>query len=405
MTTPVITPRLRMTRAPLYYDRNSQIASTSHTGGPSRLTEFSQLVDVDLNDMELPGSSDPSNHSNLSTPSTATRSEKPAAVLRALLSRLPADHRSLTPSQSLPQQYPSERESDYETSEPANATPSMAQESLKDIFFKARRDPGNTPQKIRARRNSVSTSEVDASFSVEEERPDSKGKRRSVSDDEAEHLDKSFNRRTTRFKPSPQPVTMEFLRERFSDSQISHMPENSSPSIHNSSNVTATLWRDLNSSHATPPAATSTPQQSLRMSINSQFQSNLLDHDTEMRHAIEDLDFNGESTNPSISPPPTVRSRNLAEIRATSSDGINGLHYTPRESNFKCDPNWNKPQFLNEGSHFSAHSLANMSPTEPEAFHLKNRGQSPLEIEHFRGHRYSPGDKDRKPATQNSQTR
>ena len=38
----------------------------------------------------------------------------------------------------------------------------------------------------------------------------------------------SFNRRATRFKPSPQPVTMEFLRERFSDSRT---PDNSSPSI------------------------------------------------------------------------------------------------------------------------------------------------------------------------------
>ena len=186
MTTPVITPRLRMTRTPLHYDRNSQIAST---GGPSRLTEFSQLVDVDLNDMELPGRSDHSNNSKISTPSTATRSEKPATVLRALLSRLPADHRNPTPSQSPSQQYPSERESDYDISEPTNATPSMAQESLKDIFSKARRDPGNTPQKILARRNSVDTSEVDASFSIEEERMDSKGKRRSVSDDETEHLD------------------------------------------------------------------------------------------------------------------------------------------------------------------------------------------------------------------------
>jgi len=41
----------------------------------------------------------------------------------------------------------------------------------------------------------------------------------------------SLNRRATRFKPSPQPVTMEFLRERFSDSQISHMPDNSTSSI------------------------------------------------------------------------------------------------------------------------------------------------------------------------------
>lgn len=50
-------------------------------------------------------------------------------------------------------------------------------------------------------------------------------------DDNQFMLPESFNRRATRFKPSPQPVTMEFLRERFSDSQISHMPDNSTPSI------------------------------------------------------------------------------------------------------------------------------------------------------------------------------
>ena len=190
MTTPVITPRLRMTRMSPHYDRNSQINSTFHTGGPSRLTEFSQLIDVGLNDMDLPDPSDYSDHSKISKPSTATtRSEKPAAVLRALLSRLPADQQSLTLPQSPPQQYPSERESDYDISEPANATPSMAQENLKDIFFKARRDPGNTPQKTSARRNSVGTSDVDASFPIEEEKIDIKGKRRSVSDDETEDWD------------------------------------------------------------------------------------------------------------------------------------------------------------------------------------------------------------------------
>jgi len=182
MTTPTFTPRLRMTRLPLHYDHNSQIASTSHAGNSLHLTEFSQLVDVDLNNMELPDPTDHSNNSQISASSTTTRSEKPAAVLRALLSRLPVDRRSPTPSQ----QYPSERESDYEVSEPATATPSMAQESLKDIFFKARRDPGSTPQKTQARRNSVDTSEVNF---FEAERKDCKGKRRSLSDDETEHLD------------------------------------------------------------------------------------------------------------------------------------------------------------------------------------------------------------------------
>ncbi|KAF8972910.1 hypothetical protein BDZ97DRAFT_1648569 [Flammula alnicola] len=293
-----VTPRLRVARnSPLNYDRSSQIASASESG-PSRLPEFSQLVDLNLNDMAMSEASDQLSTSTIPAPSTSTRSENPAAVLRALLSRLPAQSKSPTPSQSPSQQYLSERESDYDMdiSERGNATPSMAQESLKDIFSKARRDPGDTPQKMRPRRNSVDTSEVDASPRVEKQRADHKGKRRSLSDDEMDNANRLSQRRATRFKPSPQPITMEFLRERFSDSRVSHgSVEDEGPlSIHNSSNDTATILRDLKSLQSTPPAATSTPQQSLRLSVNSQFQSNLLDQDTEMQNAIDELDSYGE---------------------------------------------------------------------------------------------------------------
>lgn len=53
------------------------------------------------------------------------------------------------------------------------------------------------------------------------------------------------------------------------------------------SDDTATILQNLEA--ATPPAATSTPQQSLRISVNSQFQyqSNLLEQDSEMQHVIE----------------------------------------------------------------------------------------------------------------------
>jgi hypothetical protein len=70
-----------------------------------------------------------------------TRSDNPAAVLRALLSRLPA--RPPSPTKSSSEQ---ERESDFDTISESNAAPSIAQESLKQIFSNVLRDPGNTPK-------------------------------------------------------------------------------------------------------------------------------------------------------------------------------------------------------------------------------------------------------------------
>jgi hypothetical protein len=77
----------------------------------------------------------------------------------------------------------------------------------------------------------------------------------------------SINRRDNRLKSTSRPVTMEFLRERFSDSHNLITTEDNHKA--DSSNDTATILQDLNSSRATPPAATSTPQQSLRLSTNS----------------------------------------------------------------------------------------------------------------------------------------
>ena len=89
-----------------------------------------------------------------------------------------------------------------------------------------------------------------------------------------------------------------------------------------------------------------------------------------------------------VSPPPTVQNRaklNLAESLTTSGDGINNFHHPPREFNIKHDLRSN-PQFVNEDSHPSDHSLANMSPPEPESLHLKSRGQSSLEFKSCKWH-------------------
>ncbi|KAF8813661.1 hypothetical protein BYT27DRAFT_7083576 [Phlegmacium glaucopus] len=293
--TSTFTPRLRLSRhSPVQYR-----ASTSEAG-PSRLPNVSQILDLDLKDIPLSDDQPTSGESNIpkiTTTPTATRPGNPAAVLRALMSRLPAHSPSPTQSHALSVQDGTERESDFDTISESNAAPSIAQESLKDIVSKALRDPGNTPQKVRRRRNSIDASEVEASPRVGKERAKNKGKRRSMSDDEVENASQSIHHRNIRSKSTSQPITMEFLRERFSDSHnlgISIEPQRSpaTSSNHDSSNDTATLLRDLNSSQATPPAATSTPQQSLRLSTTSRFQfhSNLLDQDSEMQKAIEGLD-------------------------------------------------------------------------------------------------------------------
>jgi hypothetical protein len=189
-----VTPRLRMSRhSPVQYDRSS-----ISEAGPSRLSNFSQILDLDMKDMPLSDdqfSSNEQNTSKFTTTPTATRSDNPAAVLRALLSRLPAHPPSPTKSHALSGQGSTEqeRESDFDTLSESNVAPSIAQESLKHIFSNALRDPGNTPQKARRKRNSIDSSEVEGNSRVEKERANNNGKRRSVSDDEVENLSRELS--------------------------------------------------------------------------------------------------------------------------------------------------------------------------------------------------------------------
>lgn len=182
-------PRLRMSKhSPVQYDRSSNIASVSEAG-PSRLPNFSQILDLDMKDMPL--SDDQFFSSELDTPKittapAATRSDNPAAVLRALLSRLPAHPPSPTQSHALSVQDVTERESDFDTVSESNPAPSIAQESLKHIFSNAFCDPDNMPRKMRDRHNSIDISEVEATPRIERERATNKGKRRSMSDDKLE---------------------------------------------------------------------------------------------------------------------------------------------------------------------------------------------------------------------------
>jgi hypothetical protein len=117
---------------------------------------------------------------------TVAPTDTPAARLRALLSRVPN-----SPSNSggftHARVASSEPDSDFDPPRASSTnTPSIARESLKDLFSRALRDPGDTPQKNRRRRNSIDVSEVESSPRVERERAKNKGKRRSLSDEEAD---------------------------------------------------------------------------------------------------------------------------------------------------------------------------------------------------------------------------
>ena len=156
------TPRLRMSRhSPMQYSRSSNLLASTSEAGPSHLN-FTQILDLDMKDMPLSDDQFSSNEQNtpkITTTPTATRSDNPAAVLRALLSRLPAHSSSSSPTKShaLSEQ---ERESDFDTISESDVAPSIAQESLKHVFSNTLRDPSNTPQKVR--RSSREVTEQDS---------------------------------------------------------------------------------------------------------------------------------------------------------------------------------------------------------------------------------------------------
>ncbi|EMD37770.1 hypothetical protein CERSUDRAFT_50423 [Gelatoporia subvermispora B] len=99
---------------------------------------------------------------------------------------------SVTPAQPPAPTPLSDYDSDFDApySYVNNTTHSVARESLKDLFAHALRDSGDTPRKGKQRRNSIDLSEVEDSPRielVEKERAKNKGKRKSLSDEEADN--------------------------------------------------------------------------------------------------------------------------------------------------------------------------------------------------------------------------
>lgn len=202
METPTLSlPRLRLTRfnhiTPSYLENNS----FTPIAGPSRLSpDFKPAAkDSDSTDEEDDAESTPrlstsaivpDRHSPRSSSQATLAAETPAARLRALLARVPNTSSSLQnfSARAPVPPSPSEPDSDFDAPSIGFSTRSIARESVRDIFSHALREAGDTPRRERPRRNS-DVSEVESSPRVElvqEERAKNKGKRRSMSDEEAE---------------------------------------------------------------------------------------------------------------------------------------------------------------------------------------------------------------------------
>ncbi|KAH7888632.1 hypothetical protein F5I97DRAFT_1803999 [Phlebopus sp. FC_14] len=124
---------------------------------------------------------------------TAIPADTPAARLRALLARELRSPRNVSTD---PQAPPSEVLSDVDAPRSGSTTSSVVRENLKDIFSRALREPGDTPQKRRPRRNSVDNGDVEITPLFDRERARHKSKRQSLSDEEVERPSECFQFRS-----------------------------------------------------------------------------------------------------------------------------------------------------------------------------------------------------------------
>ncbi|KAJ6497864.1 hypothetical protein C8R45DRAFT_1130350 [Mycena sanguinolenta] len=287
-------PRLRVSRQPLAAVADRSQSPAEQNAGPSRLMG-GQLGDSARRDEELEPTPKPHQNSNPVPPLEA------AGRLRALLDLMP---KTQPKTQARPAS-PSEVESDFDPPR-FSPPPSEARKSLKDVFAHAIREPGDTPVKAgRIRRNS--TSEVD---DIPRDNAKNKGKRKSLSDEEVDKPNRSSGRSETSLRSS-QAATFDILRERLNSSRTPLKNEAAPTLLYDSSTAdnsgdTAAFFRDLNSSRATPPAATSTPAHSMEMASDSKFHTNLMEHDSDMQHMMDLDSYEGDSgRNRPVSFPPS----------------------------------------------------------------------------------------------------
>ncbi|KAI0644577.1 hypothetical protein C8Q79DRAFT_781572 [Trametes meyenii] len=360
-------PRLRISR----FSPQSNSQALTPVAGPSHNSDFLHADDDDEDAESTPrmnSTAIPDRQSPRNTTTPGLPADTPAARLRALLARVPNTPDSATPHAStsrmpaLPSG--SEPDSDFEPPYSSVTTSSVARESLKEIFSRALREPGNTPQKGKQRRNSIDASEVEASPRVEEERSKYRGKRRSLSDEEAEkssecpfdagsassHCGVEHAESSERsFRSSSAASAFDALRQRLNGS-TSVMPTIPSEQLvmdmsmppPNSSMDTAMPPSAPADTSETPPYATSTPMRTFQMSAHLHMQSNLLDQDSEMRNALEGMDSY------EIAPGPQTRQR------TSSLKGPGGSSPRPQPHG----PSPARP--LSWSSHSKSHSIHNL---------------------------------------------
>ncbi|KAH7926545.1 hypothetical protein BV22DRAFT_1062786 [Leucogyrophana mollusca] len=337
----LLKPRLRLVRRSPS-PRSQDMDNTPHAGPSSGRLQGFNAGDNEDDDHPTPRMSavpislsptvgSGANHNSSSSRSVIT--SESAARLRALLRSSPPKSPNRPPPSSV-------ADSDFDPLRFSPTTPSIASKSLRDLMSHVMREPGDTPQKGRPRRNSFDTSEVEITPILDKERAKHKGKRRSLSDEEVDKPKPSRGSDSS-FRSSP-AATFDTLRARLASSQTQIMDQKQptalfdpTESLMSSANKTnselhanadSTFLRQFNSSSATPPAATSTPLRSFQMPSQLAQQSNLLDQDSEMQHAMDSFDIS-ETEEPPPPPPtraPSAPRPSITPIRPRSSLSLRG---------------------------------------------------------------------------------
>ncbi|KAJ3809638.1 hypothetical protein EV368DRAFT_46074 [Lentinula lateritia] len=289
-----IIPRLRISRhhQSTVYDYSGSV-NLSSEAGPSRLPNSTEFLEPNLHaentdDDEQDTPKLPSSSALPTDSSSPYPEDTPAARLKAVLERTSA--RSRPPPAPIPSSgSTTDLESDFDLPTIGSSQPSLARENLNSLFSHALREPGDTPQKSskgKIRRNSIDTSEFKYSprvAKVKDDRSAVEGKRRSLSDDELSSSNSAleFQKQKNQATSDLDRTFPVFLRTDTSEYRYLLVDE---------SLDTVKFLKDLDDIQFTPPVVTSTPQHSLKMSVNSQFQSNLMDQDSEMQQAMRDID-------------------------------------------------------------------------------------------------------------------
>ncbi|KZT29055.1 hypothetical protein NEOLEDRAFT_1145361 [Neolentinus lepideus HHB14362 ss-1] len=338
MDAPSAAPRLRVTRTPAAMPDNA--TPLYPQAGPSRLPAAS-FVDLTHDREKMDGNEDTQATPRIPTssslpPAHSTHNiDNPAARLRALLARVPNSFNNDTPL--VPPQSSSDRESDFEPPESDSGAPSVARESLKELFSRVFQDSSDTPPKSR-RRNSIDSSIIESTPRLP--RSESKGKHKSgsFSDEEVDRLSK-YQQQSENSAKSRSAATFDSLRAKLDRFRVTSRhpredaPSDTSDAAGYSTEDTASLLRELHS----PPAATSTPLHSMQMPSQMQLHSNLLEGDSEMQRALNNSDsYEGPAFPPSkgATPPRKPNSR-LPYMKSPSQDGTmkKGDNLQAQESN------------------------------------------------------------------------